>query len=170
LLLLLLLLLLLQIASQLYSDPNEIVGVFVPPVCSAFHIDKYGVSRYKYPPPTPCLRISCERLAASAAHWLALVPKLFRRARILTQKTREKSKAARNDFSHGNATRSSPTRAQPREAWRRLAKAEGAISRLLDRSNKLETLARVAKDSLDEERRLRREEQKRHASELQLRV
>lgn len=49
----------------------------------------------------------------------------------------------------------------------RLAKAEGEVSMLLDRSNKLEVLARDAQEGLEEERRLRREAEKRHACELQ---
>ncbi|CAM9834950.1 unnamed protein product, partial [Ectocarpus sp. 12 AP-2014] len=53
-----------------------------------------------------------------------------------------------------------------REAWRRLAKAEGEISSLLERSEALEDLAKDCQVALEKEQQARREDQDRHASEL----
>ncbi|CAM9826931.1 unnamed protein product, partial [Ectocarpus sp. 13 AM-2016] len=53
-----------------------------------------------------------------------------------------------------------------REVWRRLSKAEGEISSLLERSEALEDLAKDCQVALEKEQRARREDQDRHASEL----
>lgn len=54
-----------------------------------------------------------------------------------------------------------------RQAWRRLAKAEGEVSLLRQRSEGLEDLAKRCQASLEAERQGRRQDQKNHASELQ---
>eukprot|EP00903_Cladosiphon_okamuranus_P018583 g17106.t1 len=54
-----------------------------------------------------------------------------------------------------------------REAWRRLAKAEGEISLLQQRSEGLEDLAKRYQASLEGERHARKQDKKKHASELE---